>query len=180
MSEQKLENEGLEVPEIPEIIEKVVIFVLEETKEKMLEGEEPVPFTALVVKENLFLENHPGESAEECFAFARHTVEGARGADAYAFCYDGYIETDAGTVDALIAESGLPGEDKGIAVGYLYTYEEEKPVFEGEPVYIGEADNLMAALKESTQYADTEIDDRYLNSTENVTDEGTDKDPATE
>ena len=29
-----------------------------------------VPFTALIVKDNLFLETHPGENAEECFTAA--------------------------------------------------------------------------------------------------------------
>lgn len=166
MAEKESENLPLEVPEIPEILEKVVIFVLEEAKEKLLQGGETVPFTALVVKENLFIENHPGESAEECFAHAKHTVKGARGADAYAFCYDGYVETDSGTQDALIAEGGIPGEDTGIAVGYLYSFENDTPVFDDEPVYIGEAPNYMEDLKEAAQYSDAEIEERYLDEDE--------------
>ena len=70
---------------------------------------------------------------------ARHTVQGARGASAYALCYDGYVEIDDGVEDALIAEGGIPGADKGFAVGYLYTVAEDgTPTFETEPVYIGE------------------------------------------
>ena len=37
-----------------------------------------------------------------------------------AFCYDGYIETDDGVKDALIAEGGVPGADEGYAIAYLY------------------------------------------------------------
>ena len=102
MADRTVENASTEVPEMPDILEKVLLFALNEAKDKAEKGEDVIPFTALVVKEDLFLESHPGESAEECFAFARHTVQGARGADAYALCYDGYIETDDGVKDALM------------------------------------------------------------------------------
>ncbi|MEG0071153.1 MAG: hypothetical protein RR955_05510 [Raoultibacter sp.] len=150
MADRVVENESTEVPEIDETLEKVLLYVLEEARSKMEAGDEVVPFTALVVKDNLFIESHPGESAEECFAFARHTVEGAAGAHAYAFCYDGYIETDDGTKDAIIAEGGLAGEEDGVAIGYLYAMEGEEPVFETEPAYVGESPNFMDALKQPT------------------------------
>ena len=122
-----------------------------------------VPFTALVVKENLFIESHPGDSAEECFGYARHTVEGARGAEAYALCYDGYVEIDDGTKDALIAEGGVPGEDEGYDVGYLYSVNDEgEATFEEEPAYIGEAPNYMAA----SEYDEEDIDGKYLDEDE--------------
>lgn len=161
MDDRVIESSETEVPEIPEILEKVMLFVLEEAKEKMNQEAEVVPFTALVVKENLFMETHPGDSADECFQSAKHTVEGARGADAYAFCYDGYVETDAGTKDALIAEGGVPGEDTGMAIGFLYSLVDEKPVFEEEAAYIGEAPNFMASLKDSSEYSDEEIEEIY-------------------
>ena len=148
MADRTVETTAEEVPEIPEILEKVLLFALDEAKEKMEQGSDVVPFTALVVKENLFIESHPGDSAEECFGYARHTVEGARGAEAYALCYDGYVEIDDGTKDALIAEGGVPGEDEGYAVGYLYSVNDEgEATFEEEPAYIGEAPNYMADLK---------------------------------
>ena len=59
MADRVVESSDVEVPEIPEILEKVLLFSLEEAKEKMKQGADVVPFTALVVKENLFLENHP-------------------------------------------------------------------------------------------------------------------------
>ena len=151
-----------EVPEIPEILEKVMLFALDEAKEKINQGADVIPFTTLVVKENLFIESHPGENADECFADAKHTVEGARGAEAYAFCYDGYIETDKGTKDALIAEGGIPGEPEGMAIGYLYSLVNEKPVFEKEPAFIGEAPNFMADLKEADAYTEEDIDEKYI------------------
>lgn len=167
MADRTVETTAEEVPEIPEILEKVLLFALDEAKEKMEQGSDVVPFTALVVKENLFIESHPGDSAEECFGYARHTVEGARGAEAYALCYDGYVEIDDGTKDALIAEGGVPGEDEGYAVGYLYSVNDEgEATFEEEPAYIGEAPNYMADLKGASEYDEEDIDGKYLDEDE--------------
>lgn len=163
MADREVENSSEEVPEIPEVLEKVLLFALDEAKNKMSQGADVIPFTTLVVKDNLFIESHPGDSAEECFNFAKHTVHGARGAEAYALCYDGYIETDDGVMDALIAEGGIPGDEVGYAVGYLYTMEEgEKPVFEEEPAYVGAAPNFMENLKAASEYSEDEIEERYL------------------
>lgn len=163
MADRVVESSDVQVPEIPEILEKVLLFALEESKEKMNQGSDVVPFTALVVKENLFIENHPGESAEECFNFARHTVEHARGASAYALCYDGYVEIDDGVKDAIIAEGGVPGEDVGYAVGYLYERDADGNLsFEEEAAYIGEAPNFMIALQDADSYAEDDIEDKYL------------------
>ena len=147
MADREVESSDVEVPEIPEILEKVLLFSLDEAKEKMTQGSDVVPFTALVVKENLFIENHPADSAEECFNLARHTVEHARGAAAYALCYEG----------------GVPGEDTGYAVSYLYEMDEEGNVtFEEEPAYVGEAPNFMIALNDADSYSEEDIDEKYL------------------
>ena len=163
MADRIVEEAITEIPEFDEALENVLLFALEEAKNKMATGENVIPFSCLVVKEALFMENHPGDSAEQCFALARHTVEGAKGATCYAFCYDGYVDTDEGTKDALIAEGGLPGEDAGYAVCYVYTTDDEGNVtFEEEPAYIGEAPNFMEGLKDADSYSDSEIDKRYL------------------
>ena len=115
MSERVVESSVDEVPEMPEILEKVLLFSLDRAKTKMEAGEDIIPFTSLAVKETLFMESHPAEDEQGCFNLARHTVEHARGAQAYSFCYDGYVETDDGTHDALIAEGGESGGHVGDA-----------------------------------------------------------------
>lgn len=120
MADREVEDELNEIPEIDETLESVLLYSLKDAKQKMEAGEEVVPFTALAVKENLFIETHPADDTDECFNLARHTVQGARGASAYAFCYDGYVDTDAGTKDVIIAEGGIPGDPAGYAIGYLY------------------------------------------------------------
>ena len=163
MADRVVEDSVEEVPEIPELLENVLLFALDEAKDKMNGGEDLIPFTALVVKENLFIESHPGDSSDECYALAKHTVEGARGADAYAFCYDGYVDTDDGTKDVVIAEGGIPGAETGYAVGYLYEVDDDGGyVFEDEAAYVGEAPNFMEGLKSGVDYGEDEIDEKYL------------------
>lgn len=162
MVDRIVESAEVQVPEIPEILEKALLFCLEEAREKFEKGEEIIPHTALVVKETIFIENHPGDSTKECFNKARHTVEHASGASAYVLCYDGYIEVDDGVKDALIAEGGIPAADKGYAVGYLYTLNEEGvPCFDHEPAYIGESPNFMLTLQDPASYSDDEVDEKY-------------------
>lgn len=163
MADRTVENPGVEIPQMPEILERVLLYALDEGKQKMSEGQEIVPFTALVVKESVFIETHPGENADQCFAAAQHTVSGARGAVAYAFCYDGYIETNEGVKDAIIAEGGVPGASTGYAIGLLYTGDAESGFeFNNNPSYIGEAPNFMERLRDATEYEETEIDGKYL------------------
>lgn len=160
------------MPDIPVLVQHMTVTALDEAKEQMLEGKEVIPFTALMVKSNVFLENHPGEDPDECFAAARRTVGAAQGADAYAFCYDGYLETDAGVKDALIAEGGLPGDPTAYAVAYLYEIKRDAPpVFEEEPLYVGPAPNFMINLKKASQYDDDQIDPIYLEEDEEVEEE---------
>ncbi len=129
--------------DIDDVLKTIIRAVLDEAAAKMENGEDIIPFTGLAVKENLFIETHPGNDVEECFLAARREVEGARGATAYAFCYDGYIETENGMRDAIIAEGGLPGEECAYAFGYFY----DDSGIDRDIVYIGPAPNFMENLK---------------------------------
>lgn len=152
------EMEELEIPEIPELLDKLFDFILEEGKDHMEQSGEVVPFTVLAVKENLYIETYPGDTADECFQAAQDSVAAAGGASAYAFCYDGYVETDEGEKDVLIAEGGLPGCDEAYAVGYVYEVDDQGTVtFDDDLAYIGEAPNFMAELKDPSEYSDSEI-----------------------
>lgn len=136
--------------EIPLVLENVLRYCLKDASERMEKGEAVVPFTALAVGETLFMEEHDGEDAAECFHAARKTVEGARGALAYGFCYDGYIEVgpNAEKHDCLIAEGGCPGEPYGHAIGLTYSLDDEgKAAFADEPIYVGSSLNYMLSLE---------------------------------
>ena len=134
---------------IPVVLENVLRYCLKDASERMEKGEQVVPFSALAVGETLFMEEHPADDPAESFHAARRTVENARGALAYGFCYDGYIEVGAKMVkrDCLIAEGGCPGEPYGHAIGLTYTMDEQgKCEFAEEPIYVGNSLNYMLNL----------------------------------
>ena len=134
------------------ILESVLRYCLKDAKERMEKGEVVVPFSALAVGETLFMEEHAADDPSESFASARKTVAGARGAQAYGFCYDGYIQVDTALEtnvqrDCLIAEGGTPGADYGHAIGLPYRVDKEGNLkFEAEPIYVSKALNYMVYL----------------------------------
>ena len=168
MSHRTIDQVPAEAPEMEQILEAVLLQALEIAREKLDAGELLVPFTALAVGETLFLETHPAEDPEDCFKMAQHTVQHASGALAYAFCYDGYVETDEGELDAIIAEGGVPKAESGHAVGFLYTVEGEgedvKFKVEEEPLYIGQSPNFMeftGMFEEGDHDSEDELEDDH-------------------
>ena len=130
---------------IPGVLESVLRYCLKDASERMEKGEQVLPFSALAVKDNLFMEEHPGDTVADCFNSARKTVQNAKGADAYGFCYDGYIELEGDKKeDCLIAEGGVPGAEYGHAIGLPYHYDSAgNPVFREEPIYVSKSLNYM-------------------------------------
>lgn len=151
-----------QVVEIPLLLENVMRYSLNQARDRMLEGEAIEPFTALAVGDTLFFEVQDAETADECFSKARATVVNAQGARTYAFIYDGFIDTETGRADALIAQGGMPGEPYGHAIGLIYKVDSEgKPKFHQEPIYVGPCQNYMLSLMpfdvpESDQPAETQ------------------------
>lgn len=152
------------VPEIPEPVEMVMGHSLDKGKAMLEEDKGITPFTAVLVKDKVLIEMHPGSTPQQCIAMARHAVEGMKGAVSYAFCYDGYIDTNQGTKDAIIAEGGAPGSSEGYMLAYLYEIEgvdedgRPKSVkVNAKPVYVGKADNLMADLKNDSDAAPKDV-----------------------
>ena len=130
---------------IPGVLESVLRYCLKDAKERMEKGEQVLPFSALAVKDKLFMEEHTGDSVAECFDGARKTVQNAKGADAYGFCYDGYIDLEGGQKhDCLIAEGGIPGAEYGHAIGLPYAVGADgKLEFQEEPIYVSKSLNYM-------------------------------------
>lgn len=144
--------------QIPLVLENVLRYCLKDARERMEKGEPVTPFTALAVKETLFMEEHPGEEAADSFHSARRTVEGARGASAYGFCYDGYIDLGNDEKrDCIIAEGGCPGDEYGHAIGLTYRVDSEgKPKFADDAIYVSKALNYMASVDPNEEASDEE------------------------
>ena len=143
MADRNVESDAIGIPQLDETLEILLLQAIETAQQRMEDGQEPVPFTSLLVGDSVFEETHTG-TTDECFESARAAVEGAQGARAYAFCYDGYIETDDGDKDAIIAEGGIAGAQEGVAVGLLYEETDDGFEFEEEVCYIAESPNFLA------------------------------------
>ncbi len=155
MADKNVENDVVEVPQLDETLEVLLLQTLEEAQQRMEDGEDLPPFTATLIDESVFEESHTG-STDKCFESARETVEGAQGARAYAFCYDGFVETDDGNKDAIIAEGGVAGEEEGVVLGLLYAEGEEGIEFEEEVCYIAATRNFLADKEPVSDIAEDE------------------------
>ena len=146
---------------IPVVLESVLRYCLKDAKERMEKGEQVLPFTALAVKETLFMEEHPGDSVADCFNSARKTGQNAKGADAYGFCYDGYLDAENDQkIDCIIAEGGVPGAEYGHAIGLPYHFDAAgNPEFQEEPVYVSKSLNYMLHAVVDDDDDDEEDDD---------------------
>ena len=162
--EREIDPNVTEVPEIPTVLSSLLVYAVEEGERRFNEQGSFTPFTALAVGEKLFLEEVDGETPEEMYAFAKHTVEHVRGADGYALCYDGYLDTDQGMRDAIIAEGGVPGAIQGEAVGLLYEMDADGNVEYHRPIaYIGKAPNFMIFLTDDTDPLKVAAEDEEAN-----------------
>ena len=149
--ERKIDPNVTEVPEMPAVLSNLLTYVVEEGQKRFDEQGDFMPFTTIAVGDTLFFEDVDGETPDQMYAFAKHTVEHVRGADAYALCYDGYLDTDKGMRDAIIAEGGVPGAIQGEAVGLLYDAKEDGTREYHKPIaYIGKAPNFMIFLTEDS------------------------------
>lgn len=127
--------------------DKIVLYALDEAMEKLTHTGELEPFTVILHGDNLHVESHPGEDVVECVNSAADAVKRLEHvATSYVFAYDGYVTTDEGAQDAIIAERGKPGDETAEAFAVLYTVDEEGDgtlSFE-EGVYdLGEAPSML-------------------------------------
>lgn len=145
------ENEELEFDEeeieIPDVLEELLVFAINDAKERLKEDGELAPFTATLVRETVYFDTILGETPDEMYDLAAAKVAEMDGLTAYAFCYDGWVEGDES--DALICEGGLPGEPAGYAVCSPYSVSDAGEYdFTDEILFIGDAPNYAEELSE--------------------------------
>lgn len=152
MEEREIDVQITEVPEIGEELIDNLVYALEEGKKIMLtavHGESFAPFTAIVQGENVLMEAHIADDADAAFDAAIAKVKSTEGAKSYAFCYDGFVETDEGDFDCIISEGGLSGTQEGHAIGLMYKTSGDADAgelefeFIGDIVYLGSAPNFF-------------------------------------
>jgi hypothetical protein len=142
-----------------QILERVVLYALDQGTEKLEQSGTLEPFTILIEDEELFIEEHPGEDEEASYASARRTVyQMERLCNAYVFCYDGYVVLDEGTRDALIVEYANKGDEKAQVIVRLYHSHDDHYHFDESLYQVGEAETLFGGLASPDISADTSSD----------------------
>jgi hypothetical protein len=134
-----------------ELLEKVAFYAFDQAQLRLEQSGYVEPFTILIEGDNLLVENHPGEDAAECFESARRTVYVMQSKiSAYVFCYDGYVELDEGTRDAIIVERASKGDEMGEALAMMYSEDDDSLVFEDEIYCLGEGPSFFNTAEEIT------------------------------
>lgn len=127
MADEEKSVEEEDAVEISEALEQLVLYAVDEARAKLDEVREIIPFTVLLQGENLYFETHPGDDPDECRDSARNTVRQAESSiESYAFCYDGYVETDDGSEDAIIVEACEVDDDEPYVFCLRYTIPEDE------------------------------------------------------
>lgn len=141
-------EEGQEIIEISEDMQKVIFYAFDEA-EKKLGGEDGlIPFTVILSGENLTIDEHSGNSAEECRESARLAIEAdPASVDGYVFAYDGYVEPEDGEegeeMDAIILEYAEADMDEALVLCRLYELDDEGYHVEEEVAIAGEVESFI-------------------------------------
>ena len=94
--------------EMDDILERITFYCLDEAQIKLEAGDELTPFTVIVDGDQMFEENFPGDDVVSCRHAAESNVKSSSAFSThYAFCYDGFLMTDDGQLDAIIVELSL-------------------------------------------------------------------------
>ncbi len=132
--------------EMDETLEKILFYCLDEAKQKLEQDNECAPFTLVVNGDQMLIENYPDEDVQTCRANAEANIRTASSFGShYAFCYDGFLETNQGALDAIIVECAQRDMEKAYVIGLLYEQKENKRIYKDQAAFIDYAPMLFDA-----------------------------------
>lgn len=131
--------------QISENVQKAMEFAFDEAQGRLTSMRQSFdPFTVTVVDEGLEVNDHPAETPSDVrdsvkMLLAQDMPEG------YVFCYDGWVDTDDGRLDAVIAEVADRGAAEAFMLALIYTMEDGEYTFETDYGYAGPVASLYPA-----------------------------------
>ena len=137
--------------EMDETLENILYFCIDEAKQKKAELKDYAPFLVSVEGENMTIDEFSGDEKEEIRTQARKLIEDAPETTThYAFCYDGFLdlETDGKkkeSHDCIIVECASSDMESSYAIVLEYSENDDKIVFEKNPVFAGNAKTFFAS-----------------------------------
>lgn len=157
MTEEELELE--QDVEIPDNLEQILLFAIQEAKARFEEDAECSPFVASLVQDIVYFDSITGETPDEIYQKANDLITTLDGITGYAFCYDGWMDNEQ--TDAIIAEGGLPGNEEGVAIGCPYSKTNQGALeFLDEVLYLGTCPNYAQTLHAPDALVDSLSNDK--------------------
>ena len=131
--------------QISENVRKAMDYAFDEAQQRLISMNQSFdPFTVTVVDAGLEVNDHPAETAEA----VRESVKMLLAQDmpeGYALCYDGWVDTDDGHLDAIIVEVADRGNEDAFILALIYTVAEGEYTFEADYGYAGPVAPLYPA-----------------------------------
>jgi hypothetical protein len=132
--------------EMDEILERITFYCFEQAQGKLEAGEECTPFTVVVDGDQMFEETFPADDIVSCRKGAEANVKSSSGFSShYAFCYDGFLMTDGGQVDAIIVECATRDMEEAYVIARLYKESSEGFEFDEAPAYVDDVESFYDA-----------------------------------
>lgn len=160
------EQESLEMDDI---LEKITFYSFDEAKKHIAEEGSVTPFTVVVQGDEMFVEEYPEEDVVTCRKNAEANVKSSSSFSThYAFCYDGFLMTDNGQLDALIVECAQRDMEKAYTIALLYKKDEDGVnQYADTPAFVNEIESFydhatvqaVEAREKVEAMGDTEMDD---------------------
>jgi hypothetical protein len=144
-NEQSADSAAVEELSSEQILERAIRYALEQGAQALEQDGVLDPFTVLIEGEELYLEDHPGDSEEQSYASARRTIyQMERLCNAYLFCYDGYVDLEDGRSDALVVEYAHKGDLEAQIIVRMYHLHGDHYHFDETLYQVGETDTLFS------------------------------------
>lgn len=129
--------------EMDDVLEKITFYSLDEAKKKLDEDGGFAPFTVVVQGDEMFVEEYPGEDVVTCRKNAEANVKSSSSFSThYAFCYDGFLMTDNGQLDALIVECAQRDMEQAYTIALLYKVEDGARTYAETPAYVYDSESF--------------------------------------
>lgn len=115
-------------------LRRAIEHAFDEARESIQDDGAMLPFTIMCTSDGFDVADHPGDSAQAVYESVK-TLLAREMPEAYAFAYDGYVETDEGRSDAILCEAAMRGDAEAYLLALPYGRDEQGS-FEFAPAFL--------------------------------------------
>ena len=130
--------------DLPQDVLDAVDYSFREAQEYLTSGAGLAPFTVTLVDDGMEVADHSADTADDVYRSVRALLTQDM-PSGYTLCYDGYVETDDGQMDAIVVEAAARGDAMAYTLAMLYTVDDGAYIFEPDYGYAGKTQQLYPA-----------------------------------